>query len=233
MLDSRGNRLRISGAKYDRYIKRLNAEDKAAWFTRWEGTGTDPYSGQNEFRYDPNGDQIFSFKGGLRQYTVAKTFQIVRDVSASYSSDGEVQMIRKHTGNAGNYNTVITDDYANATNDMNLDASYSGANGIVDSTEWTGVVLFGVPSVGAGIALEAPQTAVLADPRCDTIEGRNRAIVTVTVIDGFIYAIAFTGPVGLVGSVAAGLFLAFGGMDCVVGYQCNSGPNVPDSPSIR
>jgi YD repeat-containing protein len=158
VVDSRANRLRVINGKFDGYAKRYNADDKPTWFTKFDNTNN--YTAHNNFVYDPSGEQILTFTGGLKQANIgAPTYQIVRDTSSVYKSTDEVQVIRRHKGKSGNLAVVaMADDYTNAANDLVKDQAFSMADGIVDEGKWLGVVPFDVPETGV-ISLEAPQTA--------------------------------------------------------------------------
>jgi hypothetical protein len=158
VVDSRANRLRVINGKFDGFAKRYNANDKPTWFTKFDNTNN--YTAHNNFVYDPSGEQILTFTGGLKQANIgAPTYQIVRDTSSVYKSTDEVQVIRRHKGKSGNLAVVpVADDYTNAANDLVKDQAFSMADGIVDEGKWLGVVPFDVPETGV-ISLEAPQTA--------------------------------------------------------------------------
>jgi YD repeat-containing protein len=155
-LDSRGNRLKVAGGKYDNFIKRYDPEDRAYMFFKYDASSTltNQYASYNDFRYDPFGNQVLASTGGLKQ-DVNGAWEIVRDVSSTLMVGGEVQLIRKRVGYiASNGMDTYT------ANDLFRDQTYSSADGIVDGTTWEGIVPFtALPNTGGTYPLEAPQEA--------------------------------------------------------------------------
>ncbi len=157
--DSRGYRMKVFGGKYSNYIKRLDADDQPAMFFRWEGSSAQPYAMYNDFRYDPSGQDILTSTGGLKQNSsdVNNPFTIVRDASSQTYLNGELQVLRKRAGNKTKAATTEAD--------LIKDATYSAAEGSMDGTIWTGVVLFSVENTSN--PLEAPTTPLSVTTNVD------------------------------------------------------------------
>jgi YD repeat-containing protein len=162
--DSRGNRVKVLGGEYNNYIKRYNANDAAEVFFKWQGDGNEPYAAYSDFRFDPGGQQILSSTGGVKQNTVAVTYQVVRDAGAAHFAGGELQLSYKRVGKTGNLQAVPAEqDYATAANQLTRDNSFSQADGLVDGVQWSAIVPFSVvPKTGGQYTLEAPQKPLSA-----------------------------------------------------------------------
>lgn len=163
-LDGQGNRLSVKGGSYDGYIKRYDAEGRAAMFYRY-----DQYQmrgAYSDFRYDPDGLEVLTSDAAFMHD--GKGYMLSRNQSATYSADGEVQVIRKREGRQGDRTGTYFlwwrvsggphDSYQ--SNDLIRDVTYSMADGLGDITKWNAVLLFDQPGTPSTVAFEAPTASV-------------------------------------------------------------------------
>ncbi|GGJ33179.1 hypothetical protein GCM10008938_19280 [Deinococcus roseus] len=170
-LDSRGNRILFTSKdgnifKNYGYLKRYDADQKVALFYKVEA---DKHN-WNHFLYSPTGDEVLSSTAGVRQLptdgTSTKYSTLVeRKWNSSYSTGLTIQMVRHKEGSytatidrstLASTNGSGTYDPANADYlkqpdkyDQVRDATFSLADGVNSSTEWTGVVVFDAPDTQA------------------------------------------------------------------------------------
>jgi YD repeat-containing protein len=174
VLDSQGKRLKIFSGKYNGYIKRYNADDQPAMFFRWEGSSSQPYAAYSDFRYDPLGNEVLSSTGGIIQRIgSADSFTIKRNSTVIYGIDNQVQLIRKRVGDI----TQTTNSYVNSN--LIRDQTYSSADGVNDSIEWSALVLFdSVSNSGNAVLLEAPTTPLSVTTRVEpnSISAPNQGV---------------------------------------------------------
>jgi YD repeat-containing protein len=195
-LDAMGRRLKTTGGKYNEFTKRYNPDGQTAEFNR-PAANEDGSSGYLNwqvyyntyvlsFRYDPHGEQVLSADAGVRDFNPHDNtyFLINRQNYATYSSDGEVQMISARGGAVANIRACSVgfiwcwfpyatpqntwDNPSNNEDDKNnpdksyarvYDRNFGLADGLKQKT-WSVQQPFDiVPETGGQIALETPQTA--------------------------------------------------------------------------
>ncbi len=111
-LDSRGNRLEVSGGQFNGHTKRYDADGRVREFhqyteiNRWI-FGTKPITRYIFFSYDPYGNQVISVKAQLEENTADSRHHVIdRQQSTSISSGGNVQVIRYQDVFYGTYCTL-------------------------------------------------------------------------------------------------------------------------------
>jgi hypothetical protein len=105
------------------------------------------------FIYDPKGNMVLSSNSVLTNTQTAPR-RLVRDFSSTYSSNGEVQIIRKSNSD---YNVAVQGQYTDAM--QVYTATFSLADGLKANTQWQAAVLFDtVPE--AATPLEAPTDSI-------------------------------------------------------------------------
>jgi YD repeat-containing protein len=151
-------------AQLDGYIKRYSAEGQVASFyyvdTRpyldVNNTQRNPAFGQaaySYFVYDPKGNMVVS-SNSVTTNTQTAPRRLARDFSSTYSSNGEVQVIRKSNSD---YNVAVQGQY---TDTMQVySPTFSMADGLKANTQWQAAVLFDfVPENTT--TLEAPTESI-------------------------------------------------------------------------
>ncbi|WP_221091437.1 polymorphic toxin-type HINT domain-containing protein [Deinococcus aquaedulcis] len=176
-LDSRGNRLNVSGGEAHGYIKRYDADDRV---TQFHKLNTGNYCGTfggcagvanryNDFRYDPYGQQVLSSTGQIAEQTNSNwydEFQVDRDFNSVHAVQGQVQMTLRRAGlfmqdcgwNWGRYCHQLNTYNSNGT--QLREATYSMLDGYNDDTSWSGTRPFAI--VRMVTSLDAP-TQSLSD----------------------------------------------------------------------
>lgn len=161
--DSRGNRLQQIGGKYDKYIKRYDANDQVSMFFKLDVTDVLRRVTYNEFFYDPEGQLIMASAAGMEQDYRRMSHKVFRDNKATFYVDGKAEWVRKREGGIGqSYSCngfvscmLMGLGFSNAgslqpfdtytSQDLNKDATFTYVDSVVDKTEWNGVVLFSDP----------------------------------------------------------------------------------------
>jgi len=192
-LDSKGNRIGASGGYSGSAIKRYNAEGKVAQFyvmnvsnfcgmfsfiVGCDGTA-DRY---NDFRYDPNGNQVLNSVAGIEEARSRDQYAVFRDINSSiYNQDKLQYVIRKAGVYAHQWSYYVgcgadcyTDTQSSGqayrdykTNPYKFkDNTYSFAIGYNDKTEWMGVTPFAFPRMQTK-TLQAPVIALSSKLRVD------------------------------------------------------------------
>ena len=99
-LDALDNRITVSGGAYNNYIKMYDPDGRVAQFNRDEWNSNNRwYYGYTFFRYDPYGNQVLAAKGTEWEGVGGNEFEIVRAHYSYIHAAGDVEVIRKRTGN--------------------------------------------------------------------------------------------------------------------------------------
>jgi Pretoxin HINT domain len=112
-LDSRGNRLQVSGGQFDGHSKRYDADGRVREFhhnseeNRWI-LGTKVFTNYIFFSYDPFGNQVISVKATLEENTGdSRHHTITRHQATTLAVAGDTQVLRYQDVFYGTYCTVI------------------------------------------------------------------------------------------------------------------------------
>ncbi|WP_240741115.1 polymorphic toxin-type HINT domain-containing protein [Deinococcus sp. Arct2-2] len=177
-LDSRGNRLAVSGGEASGYIKRYDADNRVSQFDNRSNNARSTYfcSGAinyqcygvgnryNDFRYDPFGQQVLSSTGQIEEQNDPYWYRehgVWRDWSSAHFVNGEIQLILQQAGNfvykcTGNGTQCQIPSYTYGSLSIRVrDATYSLANGYSDNTVWTGTMPFAIVKASVE-SLDAP-----------------------------------------------------------------------------
>ncbi|WP_186805500.1 polymorphic toxin-type HINT domain-containing protein [Deinococcus metallilatus] len=168
VLDSRGNRLSVSGGNESGYVKRYDADDRVAQFNNLNNNAvsttfcSDKCYGvgnrYNDFRYDPLGQQVLSSTAHaqIEEQNAAPWLQehgVWRDVNSTTIVNGEAQLILRKAGNyiwkckqswSGSISCSLWSDTYRNNAPQYRDAAYSLADGYNDDTTWDGTKPFAV-----------------------------------------------------------------------------------------
>ncbi len=161
-LDAVGNRIGVRGGPYDGYIKRYNADGQVAMFYLYQDGKDVPYSkrGQgaySDFIYDPAGELVLSASSTIHQQ--AQTLyndRLRRDYSSTYTSEGDVQLLRKRWGSQKISN--LNDEGWADEREVRWDHTFSLADGMYSQTRWNAAELFEVTAPSTPLA--APTSSI-------------------------------------------------------------------------
>ena len=180
-LDSRGNRLTQTGNHNGDVLpdsgmtKRYTPDDQVMTYNKVGGAGfcgglfsfcsaAGISSRYNDFRYDPYGQQVVTgtsdvIEGGNNEY------KLIRVVRSSIVVNGEVQYIFGRGNNEGNnalyfhwansLNSGVTDGYT-PFGYIVKDQTFTVADGLTDTEQWSGTKPFSAASAGSVQPLDAP-----------------------------------------------------------------------------
>ncbi|WP_221090939.1 polymorphic toxin-type HINT domain-containing protein [Deinococcus aquaedulcis] len=172
-IDSRGNRLAVTGGDSHGYVKRYNADDQVVHFNNTSNASVSQSfcnsSGcygvanrYNDFRYDPFGEQILTSTAQIEEQSGDEWLAehgVWRDWNVTYTVQGKVQLILRKAGNyiykcKSSTNCSLLDHTYRLNNYQYRDATYSLLDGYNDNTNWTGTRPFAVPR--GVVRLDAP-----------------------------------------------------------------------------
>ena len=155
LLDAVGNRRGVQGGKYDGFIKRYNADGQVSMFYHYSGVSTtDGGRGTySDFLYDPAGDLALSATSGVYQEASNRSGVLfARDYNSVYTSEGDVQLLRKRWSTSNTRNEEPTEEQTLWNHTFSL------ADGVHSQVEWNAVELFEVAAPSRPLA--APTTSI-------------------------------------------------------------------------
>jgi YD repeat-containing protein len=178
-LDSRGNRLQVTGGEFNGHSKRYDADGRVREFHRYSEEnrwilGVKVKTQYIFFSYDPFGNQVISVKAQLEENTTDSRHHVIdRQQSTSISSGGNVQVIRYQDVFYGTFCTLGFCEGANEKENVIRDESYSLIDSFYNDNYYktTGSIVAPFDVIEEGTQpLEAPVEALSTTLQIDPMD---------------------------------------------------------------